>query len=77
MVLPPEESMTTDTDRGLISKWQGWLCAAAACTVNSGALPGWYQYCGDVTVSVTPPGAQAGVLPETWVRLLARWRAGA
>lgn len=69
--------MTTDTNRGDISKWQGWLSVETALTVNRGVLPGWYQYCGDETVSVTPPGVQAGVLPETWGRRLALWCAGA
>ena len=74
---PPAESMTTDTNRGLMSKWQGWLPVAAARTVNRGVLPGWYQYCGDDTVSVTPPAAQAGVLPGAWAGRLSFCRAGA
>ena len=77
MSRPLEESMTTDTECGLMSKWQGWLFVATARTVNRGILLGWYQYCGDVTVSATSPEVQAGVLPETWAGRLALCRAGA
>jgi len=36
-------------------------CASweTACTVNRGVAPGWYQYCGDETRSVTAPRAHA------------------
>ena len=74
---PAGVSITTDTSRGLMSKWQGWLSVEMACTVKCGVLPDWYQYCGDVTVSVTPPGVQAGVSPETWAGRLFLWCAGA
>src|SRR5690348_10194260 len=45
--------------------------------MNRGVLPGWYQYCGDDTVSVTPPGAQASVLPGIVGCRVALWCAGA
>ncbi len=36
---------------------------APARTVKRGVAPGWYQYCGDERLSVTPPGAQASTAP--------------
>jgi len=74
---PAGVSMTTETSRGLISKWQGWLSVETACTANRGVLPDWYQYCGDVTVSATALAAQAGVLPGAWTGRLFLWCAGA
>jgi hypothetical protein len=60
-----------------MSKWQGWLLVETARTVNRGVAPGWYQYCGDETVSVTSLAGQAGVLPGAWAGGLALWCAGA
>jgi hypothetical protein len=45
--------------------------------LKRGALPGWYQDCGDEMVSVTSPRGQAGILPEAWCCLVPRCPDGA
>src|SRR5262245_37150957 len=55
----PETVTTTDTNLAPMSNRHGCLLPEVAWTTNRGVVPGWYQYCGDETRSVTAPAAQA------------------
>jgi hypothetical protein len=60
----PAPAMTTDTNLVPILKRHGRACSETARTVKRGVVPGWYQFCGDESRSVTSPAAHAGAGPE-------------
>jgi hypothetical protein len=67
---------TTATNLVPMLNRHGWLWLDTARTVNRGLLPDWYQPCGDEMLSVMPPRAQAGAVPEAWDLVVFRCRAG-